>query len=1180
MSKFGGIQDKIKVINVIKNFLDIQTANETEIDIKFQDHPSKNEFILISKKLQRIPFVYESINRDLSNTILLRQLLYNPAIYPIVVFKKTCKTSDCIYTRTPLKKNILTTQFNLLSVPSEESIYVTGLAIDTTKQGSIFIDNKKSSNIVPEYLDYFDTHETLKIIYFNEINVNDILISLIRQIRYSVRFYNSTIYSYTFEEFNNKNIFIEYIPKNDLINIESWYSKKEIENIKFLLNNKREWIYNLDPLQSLGNDVNQLLFINTEGPKSNKIKEYFVLIEMEKNKMRELQRVEKEKLKSVNMARQYISIIGKKLGSIIQNKILLSLSRGKYLRLPGGSMAIPTINAVNVIDPVAILNYLTKEQQSIIKLEYDKQEKYTKAYYSNKCAHLKIYTALIKSRHMNDTKLLIQDIKKFFKQDLINGYYICELCDFHIICSHVYDRYNYLIDNLPLGLINTNLLNYAVKVKVNKGHEYYCKYCGEQLVKDIYIDDDYKIKSKVILSENEIEIRNYTWSVILTAIKSAGLFNERALAIYISNTIRPFIEEKSMNKFDENTKLNCIMFTYAFLLIIIKEHKISFLGIDPSSMSSKIAEKMLLFIYSKYNTLMKSININTDVLKNEFTAAYKKIINIGPISVPVSNPELNLANFILNIDPIYKYARTICRLFKKIPFKINESPQYLKKEFELILGNSLPEIIKSAKDNIRNPIFADVLNKRFGSVLQSENLEFFYKHPSLNIHTNLISIDNENEILKKFLAGDYNYYLFSSYIMFCKYTKNIHNIDEYEEYRKLLSIFKNVETDMLQTIRKYNQKPIILFKFLKSSHFVKQNVDITTLYDENGNKHKWNIYYYGNNSFNLVPNTKLEPLTDIGCSICGIKKSQLSTLDIEKTNKSVQAISDINSFYMFYKVRCPINEIHDWINNVCTKCNITVEMIDSINSNKITSNILEYYTRYLKQFNKEKKNSKPELVIIKEKEIKLDILITTKWSPSYTPIVKVSQITKYNTNIIESIGLTEGRTYNDVQEGINIPEINIQHIYSAYAELIFAISRYAEWSLQFNGPGIIDYTNLFDRLLYELSYQEIHKFIIQSICEIFLTIIDNNSEKNYAINLFTTIINNQKLLSIPVSSYVYDDSDDPGVYLGDDIGDSGEDLIVLQKLEDNYYSLSNMDYNFMENNEPNGKDKDNEYIYW
>lgn len=104
MSKFGGLQDKIRVITVSKTILDIQYANPIEIDVKFEDHPSKNEFISIAEKIQKIPFLYESINKEMSNTILLRNLLYNPAYYPIIYQKRDTKLSENLYTRAPIKK--------------------------------------------------------------------------------------------------------------------------------------------------------------------------------------------------------------------------------------------------------------------------------------------------------------------------------------------------------------------------------------------------------------------------------------------------------------------------------------------------------------------------------------------------------------------------------------------------------------------------------------------------------------------------------------------------------------------------------------------------------------------------------------------------------------------------------------------------------------------------------------------------------------------------------------------------------------------------------------------------------------------------------------------------------------------------------------------------------------------
>lgn len=1151
MSKFGGIQDKIKIINVVRNILDIQTTNLIELNIKFEDHPAKNEFILLASRLQKISFLYEPLSVDISDTILLRNLLYNPAVYPIILQKKD--NAEHIYTRTPIRKHILNKKLKIYCIPQEESIYVIGIAINVDKQGSI--EDSKKVYIINEYLDLFETHNNFKYIYF-EGNEN-ILHRLLKQLIYSVNFYNAHNYLSDLHDYRNKKILEHKKKEIQTIEIKSWYTSAEIEYIQFLLKDKRKWIYNLDPLQTLGNNIDQLLYIITEGYESEKVKEFFILQEMTKNKINELQKIENETLKFINMAKQYIIIIGKKLGSNIQQKIMIEMSRNRYLRLPGGSMAIPSID-VNIVNPNEVLKYLTKEQQSIIKLEYNKLEQFRKSYVLNKCEHLLAIKKLLNSKNIENTKLNLGIVANYFLPELSNGYHVCSVCDFHIMCSHAYDKYKYQINNVPISTINTNLLEYAIKVRVNKEHEYYCKYCGEQLIKELYIEDEYKFKPKFVLSEEESEIRDYTWSVIMTIIQTASLSNEKATAIYISNIILPLIKEK-ITKFDDSAKLTCIMYTYSFILILIKNQKITVLNIDSTLPLSKIAEKLLNFIYSKYNKIVYTSSI--DIIKTEFMNAYKIINSIGePISIE-DNQESNLANFIINIDPIYQYAKKICILTH-----ILKDTSNIKKEFETILGTSLPNIIKSAKENVKNSTFVDILNKRFGHALQVENLDFFYKHPKLNIYENLISIDNEDTVLKRFLEGDNNYYYFANYVLFCKYIKNVKNEIEYEDYRKLFQSFNKQENKMFIKTHIYSRKPFFNIIFLKNSHFIKRDIKITELYDENGMKHIWNVFHYSDKSYtgSKIPGSKPSALTDISCSVCGIKKSNIDKLNITKTTNVVKVMSDINSFYMFYKLRCPAGEIHNWVNNICSKCSLTDVMIDQINSNKINSSILDYYNKYLTVFSSEKKTD--ELLELQEKTTSIAKYITKDWIYDYTPIVKVSQLTKISTIIIESIGLTEKRMYSEVENGTNIPEIELFHVYSAYSELIYLLSKYCEKIKNH------DYLLTFNSLIYTKSYSDVHKFILQSICEIVL--------KTNDITEFINIINHQKMLAMPSSYFVFDDSDDV-VYLGDDIGDSGEDLIVDQRVENNYESSLNIDYPFTEDN-PNNElhiDIPNEYIY-
>lgn len=60
------------------------------------------------------------------------------------------------------------------------------------------------------------------------------------------------------------------------IQITSWHSEKDTSNITYLTG-ESSWTYNLDPLQStIFNDIDQQLYMSTEGPTSEHVKLYFL----------------------------------------------------------------------------------------------------------------------------------------------------------------------------------------------------------------------------------------------------------------------------------------------------------------------------------------------------------------------------------------------------------------------------------------------------------------------------------------------------------------------------------------------------------------------------------------------------------------------------------------------------------------------------------------------------------------------------------------------------------------------------------------------------------------------------------------------------------------------------------------------------------------------------------------
>jgi hypothetical protein len=1158
----GGLE-KIKIVSTSKNILNIFTANELEIESQFEDH-LKDNFIIIAKRLQKIPFMYSNIIDNTSDTILLRNLLYIPSIYPIISKKNTE-----IYTRTPFKTNIILDN-EIYSIPPETQIYLTELAVDLNKQGEFFPYNEyfkdvimshliKHGYIIPEYT--HDTHNTQ-----NEQNIiiipfkNDIikiLTNLTNQIKYANQYYwsyalESYIFNTTFYFLHHKPVPVIY----STYNITSWYDNQTIKNIKFLLKNDSDWVYNMSPLIDLKNNIDLLLYISTES-NSEHVNNYFINKELEQIRHEKLLISKKQSIKQSNLAKRYIIIIEKKLGSELYRKILKELNKSQKI---SSSMNISSL--YDIKDSDTVLSFLTKEQRELVKVEYNRQENYIESYKNNKCSHIEIYKQLIHSKDTNFSRLHLLKLTEYFSQ-VIDGFHMCKNCKFRIICSHKYEKIKNEIERVPLDVINNNLYNYTIKVKILNSNTYYCKYCGEQLLRDIILDD-FEVKKKTVIYEDDYDMRSFIWSVLIPIVKSIPIGNEKQVLIFISNTLRPIIY-RQFTIFDNTTKLSIVMHCYAYILKIIKEQKINFFEIKPDTPTSKVAEQLISLINVKYRTLIKELNMTTITLKTEFTNAYKNIIDLNVI--PTSNTELEFANFLINIDPIYHFAKTIYILTSKANKSAKNdftvSPQELKTEFETIMGNSVPVLVKSAKKNVKNPNYSNIINKRFGSVLNVDDIDYFYKIPELNVYSNLLPIDNANKILNDYITkknmsiterNAMNIQV--SYIMLYKYINNIFNRIDYLEFRKTLDLVRSIEE---QTIKDQSIYRSIYRIRHVNSHFVKKNIDITRLYDENGSKHLWNIYYYGSKKYNKPPSSKESELTDLGCSVCGIKRSNTSTLDLQKTKTAVNAMSDLHSFYIFYKVRCPVSELHTWSMDRCTKCGFEMAITYKINNNKLDSSVFDYYHKYLNVFEQHSMQNNDITTFLVEKKEYQEEVQHFEWN--YTIIIKTAQIFKINVDSILTIGLFENKSYED---DVKSEPIQLINIYLAHTELIYVLSKSKNDIKK-------DYHKIYKYLLYNKPYEITHKFVIQSICEILLSIQDIE----YATEIITTVIHHQKMTSIPTMSSITDDRD-VGVYLGDEPveEDTSEININLNG------SYKNIDYSYSDIKYNEQSDKPGMFIYW
>jgi transcription elongation factor Elf1 len=399
-----------------------------------------------------------------------------------------------------------------------------------------------------------------------------------------------------------------------------------------------------------------------------------------------------------------------------------------------------------------------------------------------------------------------------------------------------------------------------------------------------------------------------------------------------------------------------------------------------------------------------------------------------------------------------------------------------------------------------------------------------------------------------------------------------------------------------------------------TSQYTKQNIPYSLLYDENGIKHNWDIYCYEDEELTIDQLLKKDswndPILDVKCSICNIKKSETGKLDNKKIEKSLRAIAEFDVFFIFYQSRCPEGKLHEWGGHICKKCGLDVKFITNRDAQS-----KDYYKKYYDIFKTSANSAKYtfEKIIVgdnskKEKSTNIS-------NVDFSWVVKLSKLFSIDSAIIESIGCTQYLDFEEIKMGNKniapIESILDDRIYAANAEIRYLFTMY---SLLNNGGeknnDIInilekinfpkyEYKNLqkylpkIDAAEYNKNYdiiqktflpEDIFKFTINHLAYYICNIANYEPKESSAADevytlikplcmefakfIITRIINNQKLLSKPVNftwKYFTEVEDD---YINDSeqIGDIGEDDDPPDE-DDMIYSGENIDYDIDGDNE-------------
>jgi len=222
------------------------------------------------------------------------------------------------------------------------------------------------------------------------------------------------------------------------------------------------------------------------------------------------------------------------------------------------------------------------------------------------------------------------------------------------------------------------------------------------------------------------------------------------------------------------------------------------------------------------------------------------------------------------------------------------------------------------------------------------------------------------------------------------------------------------------------------------NNFADKNIKLEKYYDNNGIKHKFDIFIYKSvtskgvltgppkeytkkdienwlNSHDLKKYNEFKNMTiiDKKCSICNNKLSQVKNTNISKI---LQKNSDIEVFFNYYENICPKGELHKFITvskeDKCSKCGITKSLVDKKDKG--------YYNKYIKSYEKtqkeksvlEKNNIKFLTTITKEKA---DQKKFTLWKINNVSILELSRAFAIKYNIIINLGLSHGIDYKLIE---------------------------------------------------------------------------------------------------------------------------------------------------------------------
>jgi hypothetical protein len=474
----------------------------------------------------------------------------------------------------------------------------------------------------------------------------------------------------------------------------------------------------------------------------------------------QLAALEREIFAETAQARHYMIIVEDKFGAGRAHAI------AEALALEGPTAAD---------SPETVLGKLQKREREIVTTEYENRRHEWEAQSNNKCPHVRLAYRLRSAKSSKDALEILKKLAAYFKRPQATGtrsaggaraapeleWILCKNCGFRVICPHVEELIQMEARNLPYDAVRTRLMKYAVQYTDRSGpdggsardtYSYFCRICSERLAEFTGEDrtadilgavgdlDDYVRKVIWIEAVNAAEFVRFPMPVdprkfagtavgvchplLLEAEATLLKRGRRAAAAKKprpgADDRDPFGDEESV---DPRTHLYIALFVYAYILNLIRSsheaskeesRRLGFEGVRPGSKMSKYAEAILSAVLKKYAGLISRIeDITPEFIADRFREAYRLVVGEeGPQELTSADEAKMIVTEIVTLSPAYHYIAIAARVFGALPIDRPLAPPAAKREFETVLGRTLPEILEDRATDSKSELVQMLLGVR------------------------------------------------------------------------------------------------------------------------------------------------------------------------------------------------------------------------------------------------------------------------------------------------------------------------------------------------------------------------------------------------------------------------------------------------------------------------------------